>query len=607
MSDTPKPRLREPGSREEGTLLCNNQLKQCVRADEVEAHEDFCPAVPTRHVSNGEYMPLPQSDAQKRVEARTRELADGAAARLGMGRRAFLTTSGGLAASFLAMNEVHGKYFDVNVRELLEHRMRRSEDDESDLDDQFDHGAPRRLFVFDDQLHVVRGSNRTGAGAALRAIAQGPSTPGFTANPFNPQGLPDENGNAWGVWNPKLVGLPLTPETFQVVQWIKDVYFDSQVTVGLLSNVTASIFRPEDGPPRPPKNIDESLRGELLTAEQTAAVRNFVNRISGGSRRCLAHGLMYTGIGNADYIQFQIDHYHPDSWKGYCISNAAKVDRDPESLMRQWRLDDENVAYPTYEVICRNFDRERAKHPGFNNICVHKGLATNAEPLPELGHPMDIPKAARDWPQLNFVIYHSCIKPAFFDYNALADINSGRTREGVPDIQWTTEFAILARPFDNVYAEIGTTFASSVVTFPTVCAHILGQLLKFMGPDRIIFGSDSPWYGSPQWQIDAFWRFQIPRWMQRQYGYPPLTKRFKRKILGLNAARLYGMLPVPLPVHRFSPYKPVPGDYEERMTDRFKTILEFPGFASDRMAQMREQYLASAHERSNARYGWVLG
>ena len=71
-------------------------------------------------------------------------------------------------------------------------------------------------------------------------------------------------------------------------------------------------------------------------------MRNFVNRIS-GSTRCLGHGLMYTGIGNTDYIQFQIDNYHPDAWKGYCISNAAKVDKDPESLMRQWRLDDEII------------------------------------------------------------------------------------------------------------------------------------------------------------------------------------------------------------------------------------------------------------------------
>ncbi|MEP6610052.1 MAG: amidohydrolase family protein [Burkholderiaceae bacterium] len=598
MSNPFETRRRDPDSREEGTLLTNHELSQCIRADDMEAHDDFCPAVPTRHISNGEYMPLPQTETQKKVERRTREIADAEARKQGLPRRAFLGTAGGLAASFLAMNEVHGQFFNVDARELANGA---APADESDTNPGFAHGAPKNLFVFDDQLHIVRGSTSSKAVGTLRALAQGPSTPGFTSNPFNPAGLPDENGNVWGVWNPALVGLPLTTETFHILQWIKDVYFDSQVTVGLLSNVTSFLFTPENGPPRPPKNLSESLHNEILTAEQTVAVRNFVNRIA-GSKRLLAHGLMYTGAGNADYIQFQIDEYQPDAWKGYCISNAAKVDTDPESLMRQWRLDDENVAYPTYEVISRNYRRQRREHPGFNNICVHKGLATNAEPLPELGHPSDIPKAATDWPNLNFVIYHSCIKPAFFDYNALADVRSGRLRDGVPDIAWTTEFAILARPFPNVFAEIGTTVASSVVTFPTVTAHILGQLLKYLGPNRILFGSDSPWYGSPQWQIDALWRFEIPQWMQRRYGYPPLTKQVKRNILGLNGATIYGLNPVAAPVSRFGRYKPVPGNYEALMSPAFKQVMEFP---ADRLAQIRSEYLAERHARSNTRYGWV--
>ena len=75
----------------------------------------------------------------------------------------------------------------------------------------------------------------------MRALAQGPSSaPTFKANPINPKGLTDEHGDAWGVWNPALVGLPMSPANFQLVQFIKDVYLDSQVTIGLLSNVTAS-------------------------------------------------------------------------------------------------------------------------------------------------------------------------------------------------------------------------------------------------------------------------------------------------------------------------------------------------------------------------------
>src|SRR5262249_311999 len=107
--------------------------------------------------------------------------------------------------------------------------------------------------------------------------------------------------------------------------------------------------------------------------------------------------------------------------------------------------------------------------------------------------------------------------------------------------KWTTEYALLVRPYANTYAELGTTWASSIVTFPTVAAHLMGQLMKFMGPDRIVFGSDSVWYGSPQWQIDAMWRVQIPEDLGKKYGYAELTRDAKRKILGLNSAKLYGI------------------------------------------------------------------
>src|SRR5262249_35148767 len=79
--------------------------------------------------------------------------------------------------------------------------------------------------------------------------------------------------------------------------------------------------------------------------------------------------------GNLDAIQEQIDQNEPDSWKGYNISNSAKVDNDPDSLMRQWRHDDADVAYPTFELIQKNYEKLKGRKPGFNNISVHKDLA----------------------------------------------------------------------------------------------------------------------------------------------------------------------------------------------------------------------------------------
>jgi len=558
-------------------LLEPEQIARCSPADSV---EPFRGPVPTQIVSNGEYMPEPQTEQQRSVQARIDELAESASGKLGISRRRFLTSSGGMAAAFLAMNEVFGPVFNVHAQELY------------DADARAKNAAPPDLFVLDDQLHFVRG---TRSAAALRAIAQGPSSaPKFERNPHNPKGKLDEQGETWGVWNPALVGLPIEPSCFHLVQFIKDVFLDSQVTVGLLSNVT---------PFKQTRSVEEARPAELLTAAQTATARDFVNDLS-GSTRMLAHGMLYVGKGNLDYIQEQIDENEPDSGKGYNMSYAAKVDNDPKSLMRQWRHDDEEVAYPTFELIEKNYRRLKDKKPGLCNICVHKGLAPGP-PDPKRGHPGDLPKAARDWPDLNFITYHACIQPSMFMYPALEEVRSGKLRDGVPDISWTTEYAQLVAPFSNVYAEIGTTWASTIVTFPTVAAHIMGQLMKYMGSDRIIFGSDSVWYGAPQWQIEALWRFQIPEELRERYGYPALTETDKRKILGLNSARLYGIKPIEDKEERQRTYRPVPEDYEARIPTKLKTLLEFPGFRADNMSRFKEAYAATGAEPSNTRYGWI--
>jgi uncharacterized protein len=567
------------------TLLSAAELAQCTRACD---DERYCTPIPTQMVSNGEYLPAPQSEAQKRVEAGVHDLAGDTSRRLGVSRRRFLAGTGGMAASFLALNRVFGPFFKVDPLEML-------------VPDAYaEGGAPRDLFVFDDQLHMVRGS-RGRVVRALRALAEGPTigpSSGLKTNPFNPAGHLDELGQPWGVWNPALVGLPFNPENFLLTDFIRQVYLESQVTVGMLTNVPASVI---DTGERAPRNVVEARGGEILTAAQTAAARDFINEVA-GSRRSLAHGMLYVGKGNLDYIHEQIEQNQPDSWKGYNIANAAKVDDNPLSLMKQWRHDDEQIAYPTFEAIDKAYSRKKAAHPGFNNICVHKGLVDSKEPRPEIGHPADLPKAARDWPNLNFITYHACIQPSFFMYDALAQIHAGKLREGVPDISWTTEYALLCRDLRNTYAELGTTWASSIVTFPTVAAHIMGQLLKFMGPDRIVFGSDSVWYGSPQWQIEAMWRFQIPEDLRRKYGYPEFTQEHKRKILGLNSARLYG---IDVPRNFSAHFKPMPVDYATRIPDRLKHIMEMPGYTADNLAQARERYLASGGVPDHTRYGWV--
>jgi uncharacterized protein len=607
-----------PGSREEDSWFSEEQLEQLESAEDNQLRSP----VPTQMVSNGEYMPNPQTDAQRRVEARIQELAGEVSKKLGVSRRQFLSGSGAVAASFLAMNEAHGaEFFKVSREELFEPKAREGI------------GPPDDLFVLDDQLHTIR-SSRTGPGNTLRDIAEG------NHSSLNPMDLPDELGGINTPWNPALVGLPNVNLNFQLVQFIKDVYLDAQTTIGILSNNTSAAV-PGIEMPRPPKNITEAEGGEFLSATQTASVREWVNQIA-GSTRMLAHGQLFPGVGNkqdkiyGDYHRWQIENLKPDSWKGYTSANSAKLDTDPDSIMTRWVLDDEQVAYPMYEVITDPRYADYANsHPGFYNLCIHKGLSTDAPDDPSsapLGYPSDVPKAARDWPQLNFLIYHSSIRPGFWVYNALLDVRSGRTLgpglEGwdggppVPDILWTTRFLITSRPYRNVYSELGTTFASSVITFPTVCAHILGQGLRFFGEDRIVFGSDSVWYGSPQWQIEALWRFQIPEKMRQQYAYPELTETAKRKIFGLNNARLYGITNVngrQTPAPRCGEpttcgeYHPVPANYASMIPQMLKNTLEFPisqvygplPSYGDNLTKLRDRYLAAGARPDNIRYGWI--
>jgi hypothetical protein len=92
----------------------------------------------------------------------------------------------------------------------------------------------------------------------------------------------------------------------------------------------------------------------------------------------------------------------------------------------------------------------------------------------------------------------------------------------------------------NVYAELGAVW-NTLMKRPDEAAHLLGKLLVHLGEDRILWGTDSIWFGSPQAQIQAFRAFEISPEFQERFGYPALNAERKAKILGLNAARAYGV------------------------------------------------------------------
>ncbi len=176
---------------------------------------------------------------------------------------------------------------------------------------------------------------------------------------------------------------------------------------------------------------------------------------------------------------------------------------------------------------------DAVRETGVPVVAVHKGLS-GEDPW---ASPADIGPAATANPDLLFLAYHSGYETG----EGPIDLDAPR---GVDRLLASVRDAGLG-PGANVYAELGSTWRRAMTDVDDA-AHLLGKLLLVLGEDRILWGTDSLWYGSPQDQIDAFRTFEISEEFQERFGYPALTERAKAKILGGNAVALHGIDPAPL-------------------------------------------------------------
>ena len=206
------------------------------------------------------------------------------------------------------------------------------------------------------------------------------------------------------------------------------------------------------------------------------------------------------------------------------------------SVPNGWFLDDHDPeGLPVGDAFLTEVERI-----GVPVVAVHKGLSGGAK----FASPVDIGPAAVNHPGVQFLVYHSGFE------TGVAEGPYDPAGEGVDRLVRSVQEAGLG-PGGNVYAELGSTWRN-VMSSPDEAAHVLGKLLATFGPDNILWGTDSIWYGSPQDQIQLFRAFEITPQYQDQFGYPALTPEVKAKILGGNAARLYGVEPAAVPC-RFSP------------------------------------------------------
>src|SRR5918992_2663388 len=241
--------------------------------------------LPTRLVSNEEFPPQPQTAAQRAVEERILAEAGRLAPRLGLSRRDFLRSSGGMATSFLAINAVFGRFFDVLEVEAADPVAFRERTGES-------------VFIFDVQVHYVGSgydpnneeANRQGA-----VTKQGLLGLRKRAQRMNSK-LADDRG-------------ALSDLSWQ--NFVKEVFLDSETAIGLIST-----------PPGPyPQEV-------VVPPKEMTHIRDEINRVT-QSRRMLAHGLVTPQLGQVDldFMELQASTLKVDAWKAYTGAAPRGFDR----------------------------------------------------------------------------------------------------------------------------------------------------------------------------------------------------------------------------------------------------------------------------------------
>jgi predicted TIM-barrel fold metal-dependent hydrolase len=388
--------------------------------------------------------------------------------------------------------------------------------------DAFAERWPKNQFIFDVQTHHVDVSRKW-----YEESEEGRRTANFLR-----------------LFRPRAGGVRQSMDQLNRIHYVKEIFGDSDTVMAIISGVPTRDWNKNPLPP-----------------DQMAATRDYVNGLA-GSQRVLAHGLLRPNLGKGELeeMERQVKRLRISAWKMYTGAELGE---------RAWFLDDEKIAYPFWE---------RTRKLGVRNLCVHKGL-----PLGIFNEkactPLDLEKAARDWPDLNFIVYHSGYRGAGLIGLGTGERVRDQQRNDPQEIPWISDILRILRrnpKIRNVYFELGSTFQQLSSSNPVRCLHMLGQMIQVAGADHILWGTDCIWGGSPQSQIERLRRLQMTDELMQQFKYPRLTDEIKNQIFGLNAARLLSV------------------DVRGQRN----------AIKADRLTSIREEYRRDPFP-VNAQYGWI--
>ena len=301
--------------------------------------------LPTRLVSNEEFPPLPQTAAQREVEERILAAAGRLAPRLGLSRREFLRTSGGMAASFLAMNAVFGRFFDVLPKSRRPSRRRRRS------------ARATPFFIFDVQLHYVGAAyDPTNAEAERKGAVSKAALLGLRKRS---QRL-----------NPKLASDSGTLADLSWQNFIKEVFLDSETAIGLISTPPGPVSPGSGGPA---EGDDAHPRRDQPHHAVAPDARPWPGDAAARPGRSRLHG---AAGGNAE---------------GRRLEGATPAPAPRDSI---------TAGSSTTRRSPTRCSRKRASS-AFERFCVHKGLPLG--PVADYNHPRDLIKAAKDFPDIDFL------------------------------------------------------------------------------------------------------------------------------------------------------------------------------------------------------------
>ncbi len=272
-------------------------------------------------------------------------------------------------------------------------------------------------------------------------------------------------------------GSGVDPRLIDAAEWATLVFGTSETAVALLTSTPGSVA------------------DNVLTNPQIAAARDIMARYGAGGR-VLTHTIIHPNLGPAELEQMALwrDDLSPSGWKVYTLYGPPTA----ASPTGGWFLDDEEIGLPFLEQV-------RALGPKV--VATHKGLGG---PIPDASvaaaSPRDIGPAAAAFPDIDFVVYHSG-----YERNPGGEegpYDAAAPHDGVDRLIATLE-AVGIGPEGNVYAELGSTWFL-MLRRPAEAAHVLGKLLGALGPDRILWGTDSIWYGSPSRSSTPFGHLRSP-------------------------------------------------------------------------------------------------